>query len=145
MKNLAEISAKYVGAQYKKGADSKKNGFDCGTFLYGIAKDLGFELPAEGDPIHMDNYLTLWEQDHELAKELTIRYILQHGEEIPPSRAFVGDILFICEPKSGDTFFGMYSGNATFIAVFARSGVAVAKIGDYEIRRAFRLCQAQKR
>lgn len=135
--NFAEITSKYVGAPFRIGGQSRAEGFDCWTVCFCIARDLGKDPPEVMGELTLDNYSALYESDEQAAIDAMIQYCEKNLTEIPPTQAFVGDLMIMKDNK-GSRFAALHAGNDFIISSFENLGVSIAKLRTFKTDRVFK-------
>lgn len=137
---LAKITAQLVGKPYKLGA--RKNGLDCTSLILEFATLSGMPIPEEWEGFTARNYAKFYREKPEEAMEVLACWITSIGKEIPPCRAFAGDILVMKMKRRHlaempGFFLGIHGGQDRILAVTEKRGVTLVPIRDYEIVKAF--------
>lgn len=135
--NLSEITSKYVGAPFKIGGRSRDDGFDCFSLAFTLARDLGKDPPAILGDLNLENYADLYARDPDAAVDALVKYAETYLEEVPPARAFVGDLL-ILRRGGGRRFAALHAGNDFIISAFENVGVSIAKLRTFKVEKVFK-------
>ena len=104
-----------------------------------IAARQGIKLPEEFEGYRIADYPEIWLADKRLAKTLLLRFVMSIGERIKTYQAFVGDLLVLQQPGTGEISIGVHSGNGYALVAFEDAGVRLAPISDFMVRRAYRM------
>jgi len=147
MTSLARITAKYVGAPYKLGGKSKTEGFDCLSLIVALARDFKKEMVQDFKGIKMDqdlkrmietDYVEVWISDRDKVKQLMFDFVSSLGDPIPPSKAFVGDLLILESKRLKEITIGIHAGGDLILSAFTNAGVKLAKMSLFNIRAAYK-------
>lgn len=134
--NLAKITQRYVGAPYKLGGKSVKEGFDCFSLLYTVAtKEYGLKVPSQINGYNFDNYTLLWLENKREAMQVFVRYLSSFMKRINPGFNKAGDILVL---RGENITIGMQTGTDMVFSAFTDIGVNLNSIRNYEIVRTYR-------
>jgi len=136
--NLAIMTAKYVGTPYKLGGWSREEGFDCLSLMLSIADDRGIEVPEEFEGVTRETYAELWETNKKKAERLLFKFAASLGQEIPPHRAFAGDLLIAKSKADGSLVLAIHAGQSLMLSAFTDTGVDLVGLDHYEIKKAYK-------
>jgi len=142
---LAEVTREYIERPYALGHTAGP-GLDCFSLIYDYMGRIGAELPTQWRGLTMQSYACLFERDPAYAKQLMVEFIEEHADEIPPARAFAGDILLLhlCGQPESLPFLAIHGGQTVALAASREFGVRPWDLRHYTIRRAWR-CRRQSR
>jgi len=135
---LVDVTNKYIGAPYKLGGKSKREGFDCfGLSLYFARDELGVEFPQETyEGYTLDSYPEIWENDPSKAKRFMIGVFNLLAKRIPAEKAFVTDLLLM--ERGEDEYVGIHAGNGLVLTSFTNLGVQLANLNGFKVKGAYR-------
>lgn len=122
---------KFLGAPYKLGGQSKREGFDCFSFIYCFYKELGFDMPDGIDGVSATDYMDLWERDEEAAKKVMWNYINTFTDLISISNMAFGDIVVI-KLENGNLYPSIYGGNDKIVLSEMDRGIVVYSLDMFE-------------
>jgi hypothetical protein len=142
---LSKTTFTLIGSPYSLG-DSKR-GFDCATLVMEFAKKSGMPMPEEWEGFTPSNYALFYRDKPSEAKEVLCLWACSAGEEIPPGKAFAGDILIVRpkgHPKSETPGVVIHAGQDMVMAAF-ESGVRLFPIRAYNVLKAIRWREKRKK
>ena len=116
MKNLAGVSAKYIGKPYEQ--------YGCLELVYHLLKDLQLPVPDTIGSWSVDNYRGLVDADIKKAQRIMIRAFKKIGQRGSTQYPTVGNLLVVFQKP--DIFFpAVYTGNGQAMASFIKKGIVV--------------------
>lgn len=136
-KHLARLTSRLIGAPYKLGGMEPETGMDCLSVVLAACDFWKVTVPEEFEGYTRDNYAERYEEDPAAAKETFFRLLGELGEEIPPVKAFAGDLLVV--RTKTDKGVAIHGGADRVISAFFEKGVKSANIRAYTVEKAYRL------
>lgn len=135
---LGKVTGKYIGAPYKLGGRNRAEGFDCLSLMLALCKNFKVRIPSEFEGVTPENYVDLWNEDQEKAKEIFIRFVESLGEQIPVYSAMAGDFLILKPKKGNDAFVGVHAGQDMVLSAWTDIGVKPINMRMIKIEKAIR-------
>ena len=132
---LSKLTARYVGTPYRLAGQNTVEGLDCLTLVLSLARDLMVPVPAQFEGSDGKNHAELWTQDSERAKARFIRFVKTLGPELPPHRAFAGDLLILKGKETGDTVVALHAGGDVALTAWTDVGCHLINTRLFDIKR----------
>jgi hypothetical protein len=128
--SLVRITQEIVGREYQLGSR------DCFRTVYDYIRRY-VDLPEQWRGLTLGDYIRVYEEDPDRAKELIELFLDEHLQSLPPARVFAGDILLLAHPEH-PPFPAIHAGNRHFIGAEPSRGVAVLPLARFTIQGAWR-------
>jgi cell wall-associated NlpC family hydrolase len=135
---LAEITSKWINAQYTPYGTKPEDGCDCFSMFLDFLEYYQINIPEEWDGVTRTNYMDLWYSDREKAIETLIDFLNFYSIEKKPNEIKSGDLLICKLKRTNELFFTIYAGNDKILYVTNKYGVGVAPLRLIEIQKIFR-------
>ena len=119
MKNMAQISARYIGQSFEA--------YGCLEFVVAFLKDLGWRPPTEIDGWSLSNYRDLVEDDIKQAQDVMVQIFKGLGRPASIDYPESGSLLVVQQP-SGVLFPAVCTGFGMALASFIRTGICMFEL-----------------
>lgn len=141
-----DYTKRVVGLPYCAGGMNPETGLGCFTIVYNWLK---IHIPGLPDDYHgytLTNRRERYDSDPDAANRMMLQFFDEYLQEVKPSFAFVGDILWSSIVVNGTEYFAasIHAGNGFMLGATPLRGVVLLPLRAYKVHRAWRIPTAKK-